>query len=40
MLAMCEQLGFRVKDDPDEPGIKIVKLDLQKLPGIAGKLPV
>lgn len=40
MLAMCEQLGFRVKDDPDEPGIKIVKLDLQKLPGIAGRLPV
>ena len=40
MLAMCEQLGFRVRDDPDEPGIKVVKLDLQKLPGIADKLPV
>ncbi|MFM2442914.1 MAG: hypothetical protein RJB09_100, partial [Pseudomonadota bacterium] len=40
MLAMCEQLGFRVRDDPDEPGIKVVKLDLQKLQGIGDKLPV
>jgi acetyltransferase len=40
MLAMCEQLGFRVTDDPGEPGIKFVQLDLQKLPGVASKLPI
>jgi acetyltransferase len=40
MLGMCEQLGFSVKDDPDEPGIKLVKLDLKSLPGVRDRLPV
>ncbi|HRO64344.1 bifunctional acetate--CoA ligase family protein/GNAT family N-acetyltransferase [Thermomonas sp.] len=26
MLAMCEQLGFQISPDPDEPGLMIVKL--------------
>jgi acetyltransferase len=26
MLAMCEELGFEVRDDPDEPGIRHVRL--------------
>ena len=40
MLGMCEQLGFSVKDDPDEPGIKLVQLDLKSLPGVRDRLPV
>lgn len=40
MLAMCEQLGFTLSDDPEEPGIKLVQLDLVKLPGMGEKLPV
>lgn len=28
MISMCQRLGFDVKDDPDEPGIVIVTLDL------------
>ena len=26
MLAMCEQLGFRITPDPDEPGLMVVRL--------------
>ena len=40
MLSMCEQLGFNVMDDPDEPGIKLVKLDLKRLSGVSARLPV
>ncbi len=40
MLAMCEQLGFHVSDEPDEPGIKLVRLDLMHMPDIAKRLPV
>ena len=40
MLTMCEQLGFSVTDDLDEPGIKFVQLDLQKIPDIGKKLPL
>jgi RimJ/RimL family protein N-acetyltransferase len=28
MLAMCAELGFAVTDDPAEPGVKVVMLDL------------
>jgi acetyltransferase len=40
MLSMCEQLGFRVRVDPDDPGVRLVHLDLEKTPGMAGRLPV
>lgn len=40
MLTMCEQLGFHVRDDPEEHGIKLVHLDLERLPGVAARLPV
>ena len=26
MLEMCAELGFHIADDPDEPGVKTVKL--------------
>ncbi len=32
MLHMCEQLGFTMKDDPDEHGVKLVKLELSDMP--------
>jgi hypothetical protein len=32
MLALCEQLGFAMQDEMDEPGVKHVTLDLSKLP--------
>ena len=28
MLAMCEQLGFRIRDEHDDPGVKLVSLDV------------
>ena len=28
MLAMCAQLGFRIADDPHDPGVAVVTLDL------------
>jgi hypothetical protein len=28
MLAMCEQLGFKIRDERDDPGVKLVSLDL------------
>jgi len=28
MLQMCEELGFEIRDDPDEPGIRLVRLAL------------
>jgi acetyltransferase len=28
MLVMCRELGFRVADDPEAPGIKLVRLEL------------
>ena len=28
MLAMCEQLGFRIRDERDDPGVKLVSLDV------------
>ena len=28
MISMCQQLGFHVVDDPQAPGIKLVRLDL------------
>jgi acetyltransferase len=40
MLSMCDQLGFIVRDDPDEPGIKMVRLDLKNDPQMASRLPV
>ena len=40
MLSMCDQLGFLVRDDPDEPGTKMVRLDLKKDPNMAGRLPI
>lgn len=40
MLAMCEQLGFQVADDPDEPGIKMVRLELRHVPDMKHRLPV
>ena len=30
MLSMCEQLGFTIRDDPNEHGVKLVELDLAK----------
>ena len=30
MLAMCAELGFAIADDPSEPGVKVVTLDLVK----------
>jgi acetyltransferase len=30
MLEMCRNLGFEVRADPDEPGVKAVKLDLRR----------
>ena len=30
MLAMCGKLGFRIVDEPDDPGVKMVSLDLTK----------
>ena len=32
MLAMCAELGFEVADDPSEPGTKLVRLDLARMP--------
>ena len=32
MLEMCQHLGFGIKADPDDPSIKLVTLDLEKLP--------
>jgi acetyltransferase len=32
MLAMCQQLGFEIRDDEDGAGAKEVRLDLSKLP--------
>jgi acetyltransferase len=40
MLTMCEQMGFLVRDDPDEPGTKIVRLDLKNDPQLASRLPI
>lgn len=31
MLLMCEELGFHIKDDPDERGVKQVDLPLHEL---------
>jgi acetyltransferase len=28
MLQMCEELGFEIRDDPDDPGIRLVRLAL------------
>ena len=32
MLAMCEQLGFRITPDPDEPGLMRVRLPVPPMP--------
>ena len=32
MLGMCEQLGFKIRDEVDDPGVKRVTLKLQPLP--------
>ncbi len=40
MLSMCDQLGFLVRDDPEEPGIKMVRLDLKNDPQLATRLPI
>lgn len=32
MLMMCEELGFRITDDPTEHGVKVVTLPLDELP--------
>jgi RimJ/RimL family protein N-acetyltransferase len=34
MLAMCADLGFEVTDDPGEAGIKLVSLDLARMPAL------
>jgi len=31
MLALCQQLGFDIRDDEDGAGAKEVRLDLHKL---------
>jgi acetyltransferase len=31
MLTMCEELGFHVKDDPEERGVRQVDLPLHEL---------
>ena len=31
MLTMCAELGFHIKDDPDERGVKVVDLPLHEL---------
>jgi acetyltransferase len=28
MLGMCEQLGFHIRDERDDPGVKLVSLDV------------
>jgi acetyltransferase len=33
MLAMCRELGFSVKSDPNDPGTALVSLDLTSRPG-------
>ena len=38
MLDMCDLLGFLVRDDPDEPGTKMVRLDLKNDPQLASRL--
>jgi acetyltransferase len=35
MLAMCEQLGFHISDDPVEGGVKQVMLPLDEVPAAA-----
>jgi acetyltransferase len=35
MLAMCEDLGFTIAQDPTEAGIMVVSLDLAQEPGVA-----
>jgi RimJ/RimL family protein N-acetyltransferase len=35
MLAMCEQLGFLIADDPAERGVKLVTLPLGEVPASA-----
>jgi acetyltransferase len=35
MLAMCEQLGFHISDDPVERGVKQVMLPLEEVPTAA-----
>ena len=34
MLEMCSELSFHVADDPDEPGMKVVTLQLHELPAL------
>jgi RimJ/RimL family protein N-acetyltransferase len=34
MLQMCSELGFHVTDDPNESGVKVVRLDLHELPAL------
>jgi len=37
MLSMCAELGFAIRSDPDEPGVKIVSLALPEgVPSQAG----
>ncbi len=33
MLTMCEELGFHIKDDPEERGVRLVDLPLHELAG-------
>jgi acetyltransferase len=39
MLSMCQALGFRIEDDPQEHGVKKVVLDLSKPPTEAEAKP-
>jgi acetyltransferase len=39
MLSMCQALGFRIEDDPQEHGVKKVVLDLSKPPTEAETKP-
>ena len=31
MLAVCEKLGFRIRDERDDPGVKLVSLDVEAM---------
>src|SRR5690606_42063993 len=39
MLAMCEQLGFTISPDPDEPGLMLVRLPVPAPGAEAGDGP-
>jgi hypothetical protein len=36
MLQMCEELGFQSREDPDDPTVRIVRIELGGEAGAAG----